>query len=284
MRKIAIACLFVVLGDYVANAGGWVQLKGAGYFQLSQRVTRAGYWFNEDAERQSIRTISNYTTSFYGEYGISNKVTVLGYAPLFVRNTLNASIGQNTGALVEPGDDFNGIGDIDVGIKYGIITGKPTVLSASLTLGLPTGNNTHASALFSGDGEFNQLLMLEFGRSLGKFYVTGGAGVNNRTNDFSDEFRYNFEVGYQTGKFLLMAKGNGVESFFNGSPSAGGSNTGLFANNLEFISFGPEIAWSFKDNMGLSGGATFALSGQKVLAAPVYGLSFFMKLSPSSSE
>ncbi len=277
MKRFVLTILLILTATFSINAGGWIQKWKAGYFQFSQRVTRSGFWYNELHKKTSIRTVSNYTSSVYAEYGFTKKLTGVLYAPLFVRNTLNATRGKFSRDIIQEGDEYNGIGDINVGAKYGLITEGSTVLNVGVTLGLPVGNNSHESLLFTGDGEFNQMLKVEAGQSLGAVYMAAGVGFNNRTRGFSDEFRYEYEIGWTYKKFLIIAKVAGIESFFNGEPGAGGDNTGLFANNLEYLNLGGELVYNVRKNWGISGGVSVPVTGHKVLAAPVLGLSVFYK-------
>lgn len=278
MKRGLVTILFIAVQS-CSYAGGWIQKYRSGYFQLSERATFAGKWFNELHTKTSIRTISNYTSSFYGEYGISKKITGVAYVPFFVRNTLNATVGQLSGKVIEEGSAYNGIGDVNIGAKYGIITEGNTVMNIGLTLGLPVGNNTHESLLFTGDGEFNQILKVEAARSFGPVYSVIGVGFNNRTKGFSDDFRYDFEIGYSFNKFTLISKIAGVESFFNGNPRAGGDNTGLFANNLEYLNVGGEFVYKMNEQWGIATGGSVPVTGHKVLAGPTFGIAVYYKHS-----
>ncbi|MGI9542045.1 MAG: hypothetical protein ACR2MX_02235, partial [Cyclobacteriaceae bacterium] len=166
------------------------------------------------------------------------------------------------------------------GLKYGLITDRPIVVSASLLLGLPIGKTAggETGILQTGDGEFNQLVRLEASTSVGNGYFTLLAGFNNRTNDFSDEVHYGFEVGYTYNEKLLgLVKVNGVSSLNNGNASGSAGST-IFSNNTEFISIAPELNYNLSDKWGISGSAAFAVSGKNILAAPNYNLGVFYNL------
>ncbi|NJM26575.1 MAG: hypothetical protein HC859_14985, partial [Bacteroidia bacterium] len=107
----------------------------------------------------SIVTTSLYSTSFYGEYGITDRFTGIVYLPFFVRSTLNEVRYNQSGNSI-PGDAVNSLGDAEVSLKYGLIVNKPIVMSATLTLGLPLGETRGGDQqiLQTGDGEFNQML------------------------------------------------------------------------------------------------------------------------------
>ncbi|HAS46220.1 MAG TPA: hypothetical protein DCS93_37410 [Microscillaceae bacterium] len=259
-----------------ALGGGWVAGKGHGYLRLGQRMIQANKFFNLGGEVIDITTAGVHITELYGEYGLGNNLEVSLYFPLFFRSTLNSIRFEQSGR-VQPGDEVNSIGDINVGIKYALIKNKPFVLSASLILGIPSGvvGGGNTQLLQTGDGEFNQMLRLDVGYSFSPFYLTAGIGFNNRTQDFSDEIHANFEIGVTYKKLIAMIKAGTVQSLNNGEAAA--AVTGIFSNNTEFISAGPEIAWLFNKNFGFSGGVAFAFAGQNILAAPAYNAGFFVK-------
>ena len=242
-------------------------------------MIRAGEFYNPAGDRVEITTVSLYTTGFYGEYGFSDRLTGIVYLPLFVRSTLNEIRFRQSGDVV-PGDAVNSIGDADIGLKYGLITDRPIVVSASVLLGLPIGKTSggETGILQTGDGEFNQLVRIEASTGVGNAYFTLLAGFNNRTNDFSDEVHYGFEVGYTFKEKLLgLVKVNGVSSLNNGNASGSAGST-IFSNNTEFISIAPEINYNLNDKWGVSGSAAIAVSGKNILAAPNYNLGVFYNL------
>lgn len=262
-----------------AKAGGWLQGEGNGYFKLSQSAIHGDEFYNGVGDVVDITTTGVYITALYGEYGISNKFDLIGYIPLATRLTLN-EVKFSSGATQE-GDEFTSIGDIDFGLKYGLIQDKKMVLSASLILGIPSGNTSggNTELLQTGDGEFNQMLRLEAGYGFSfPLYTNLGVAFNNRTKGFSEEFRYDFEIGYQYKKKLLLAfKLASVNSLNNGDPE-GSAGNGIFSNNLEYVTFGPEVAYIAKDKWGISAAYRTASSGQFIIAAPAYEVGVFMKI------
>ena len=151
-----------------------------------------------------------------------------------------------------------------------------------LTLGLPLGNQAggETQILQTGDGEFNQMLTFEASRSFskGNSWVSALLAFNNRSNNFSDEFRYGLEIGHKfSNRLTVNAKLLSVNSLNNGSDSGVPSN-GIFSNNIEYISFSPEVAYEFNDKFGVSASVGTILDGQRVLATPSYSAGIFMNL------
>ncbi len=279
IKSIIILLLFSGLLPAVAG-GGWPQPKGKGYYKLGQNWITSDSFYGPNGDIVTIRSTALYTTSFYGEYGITNRLTGILYFPFFVRNTLNEEHYIPSGTLI-PGEALNSLGDSDLAFKYGVITDKPVVLSATLSLGLPIGETSggESGILQTGDGEFNQMIRFDASGSFYPvpLYASVYLGFNNRTENFSDEIRYGVEVGYTFFKKLtVISKLNVVESLFNGSDVAAESN-GIFSNNTEYVSPMLEIGYSVTDNWGFSCSGGFAFSGKNILASPNFGVGVYLK-------
>ncbi len=278
MKKY-IVVVFVFIAAQTFAGGGWPQPKKSGYFKLSQNFIRSPFFFAPDGSIVDITTIQLFTTSVYGEYGFTNRLTGLIYFPFFVRNTLN-EIQYNQSGNTVPGDAFQSMGDTDIGIKYGLIVNKPIVVSASLIFGLPLGEPVGGSSqiLQTGDGEFNQMIKFDASYSLypKPVYVSGYAAFNNRTNGFSDEVRFGGEVGVTLKKFIPILKLNVVQSLYNGNAEE--AQNGIFSNNTEYVSPTLELNYQFTDKTGISCSGGFAFAGKNILAAPNWSLGVYWKL------
>jgi protein XagA len=182
----------------------------------------------------------------------------------------------------QAGDALNSFGDTDIAIKYGLIVNKPIVVSATVLFGLPLGDNgaTNASALQTGDGEFNQMLRIDASHSFypKKFYVSAYGAFNNRTKGFSDEVRFGAEIGVTLEKFIPIFKVNTVHSLFNGDTGLGITQSGIFSNNTEFISPSFELNYQITEKVGVSASIATALAARNILASPNWGLGVYLKL------
>lgn len=254
----------------------WSRPKGEGFYKFDYTLIQANQVFDPGGKVVPFRTLGNHTFSLYGERGITDKFTLQAYVPFLVRNVLNETRGAQSGVLLEPGIAHNSIGDIDIAFRYALPFGKLPV-SAALLLGLPTGNSTQNSGLFTGDGEFNQILKMNTGFGTAKWWTQFGVGFNNRTKGYSDEVRYDAEFGYKMldQKLYTILKLSGIESLNNGT--VGASSTGLFSNNLEYLSPALEFLYFLKPKLGLSFRAAGAVKGQNVLASPSFSVGIFVQ-------
>ncbi len=279
MKKLALSILLASSVSLVFGGGGWPQPKKGGYFKLGQSIIVSSSFYGPTGDLVDITTIALYTTSLYGEYGLTERLTGIVYFPFFVRSTLNEIRFIQSGSTV-PGDEFNAIGDAEIGAKYSFNVDKPIVWSASLILGLPLGSTGGGDSqiLQTGDGEFNQMIRIDASHSFHPrpIFTSAYAAFNNRTNNFSDEVRFGLEVGGTFKKFVPILKLNAVKSLNNGGTSV--VQNGVFSNNTEYISPSIEINYQMTDKLGVSGSGAFAFSGQNILASPNWGLGVYLKL------
>ena len=276
--------VFMSLSLAVQAGGGWPQPKGKGYFKLSQWWIIADEHYTDAGLIDPNITNGLFNTSIYGEFGFTDRITAVIYFPFFSRNIINNQISATTGNLIKAGEALNAVGDTDLGIKYGLSRpGSKIAVSATLRLGLPIGREAGGSEnnLQTGDGEFNQMILLDAGMSFGSSevpsYANVYAGFNNRTNDFSDEFRFGLEmgVGLAEKKLWLIGRLSGIKSLRNGKLASEINSTSIFANNAEVVNIGGEINYYITDHLGISGGAAIPLSGKIIFAAPAYSLGVF---------
>ncbi len=290
MKKISFILVFLFALQQMAIAGGpWPQPKKKGYIKISGWWVKFDQHYTDRGLLDPNVTTGIYNLSFYGEYGFTDRLTGIIYAPLFTRNTTNNIVSATTNEVITPGEALNSMGDIDIAIKYGLTKpGAKVPVSATLLLGIPTGRTGRGDLgnLQTGDGEFNQMIQIDAGTSfrLGKKvngYSSAYIGFNNRTKEFSEEFRYGLEfgAGFMKNKFWLAAKLNAIESFKNGATAETTTSASIFANNSEFVSYSLEGAYYVTKQFGISAGFGSAFRGEIIAAAPAYTVGVFWDLS-----
>ena len=265
----------------VAEAGPWPQRRGSGFYKLGFGFMQANRFYEPDGRLINIPTLADYTFSFYGEYGFTDKLTGVAYIPFLQRLTLNRQIGRETGFVFFEGAEQTSLADPDIGVRYGLFQRGNTTVSASLTLGIPLGNTTHPNGLYTGDGEFNQHVSLGIGHSFypAPAYVAVEAGFNNRGSGFSDEIRFAAEAGYTLASRLsIIGKLRGLEPLRNGDDAITGGTGGLYANNQRYLVYGIELAYLFTPQLGIAVSVEGATRGQNILSAPAYHTGLFLKL------
>ena len=281
-KKNFIWSLFILWSTF--SFSQWVKPKGKGYYKLSAWYLKTDQHYTDTGDIDPNITRGYFNTNFYGEYGLSNKFDIIAYVPFFVRTYQNDMTSGTTGEVIDSGEAINSIGDIDLGVKYGIFDNGKLALSGSLILGIPTGENSGGSdgSYQTGDGEFNQLIKFGLGvpfkLSNLNMYSKAYLGFNNRTKNFSDELRSGLEIGGNlfNNKVWLIARSDIVKSLKNGSLNAQTNQGNIFANNIEYVSLGGEINYYITNKLGVSFNFTGAISGRLIAANPTIGGGIFI--------
>lgn len=280
--KKTILILSIALFTYSAQAGdGWVQPKNKGYFKLNQWWLLADQHFTNTGELDPNQTRGTFITSFYGEYGVSNKFTAMVYFPFFTRSLSYDVQSGTTGEIIQEGEAINSMGDTELTIKYGLLQKGPVFLTASYTAGLPLGIAQGGSdgSLQTGIGEFYQMFRFDASTSFqlgGKYpFVSVYAGFNQRFKNYSNEYRYGFKTGVELNKWIVIVQMNGVGSFQNVPNDFGSTGTTIFGNNTEYLSIAPEAGFKLTEKFGISASVAGAFWGKLILAAPSYSAGIF---------
>jgi len=285
LKKILFTIALTVLFSTTVFSQ-WTKGKANGYYKLSAWYLKADQHYTDTGKTDPNITRNQFNISLYGEYGISNKFDIITYIPFFSRAVENDEISGTTGQILSKGEAFNSFGDMEIGVRYGVLKTDKYALSASLKLGLPTGDNSGGSdgSFQTGDGEFNQLLQTNLGTSFAIGSIPSYAklylGLNNRTKGFSDEFRTGIELGanISKNKLWLIGRADILKSFQNGSLSAQTSQGSIFANNIEFVTLGAEIAYYITKKIGISLNYTSIVSGKLIYAAPSISGGIFLDI------
>ena len=295
IRLLSIALLFFPLVSQVFAQSGWTQNAGTGYFKLNQSVIRAGQFFNPDGDLIDITTTSVYSSVLYGEYGLNDRLTAVVNAQLFVRSTINELESRADGTVI-PGDEFNGLGEIQLGLKYGILKSGPIVLAASGQVKLPSGENVGGDTelLQSGDGAWGALGMLHASHSFypQPFYANLSVGYQWRgtadlayssglvTVDYDDAFVWGGELGWTpNANWALAFKWTQVQPFEADEVEGITGSSSIFGNRLTYFAIIPEVNYITSQNWGVSVSAGGVFFARNILAAPSFNLGVFYLLN-----
>jgi len=280
-----IFILLITISNITYAGGGWPQPKGKGYFKLSEWWVIADQHYTTNGMTDPNITSGLYNTTFYGEYGLTDRFTLIANIPLLSRSVINNQVSLVNGEVLFEGDAINAPGDIDLTLKYGFLNISGISISSSLTFGVPTGvtSGGNDGLLQTGDGELNQMLRIDAGIPLGgnesfSAYSNVYFGFNNRVKGFSDEYRYGAEagIGVLGSKLWLTGRLDIIKSRMD--QADGPIDGSFFANNAEVTSVTAEISYQFNHRLGVSVGYGTAIDGRIVYAAPSYTVGVFMKV------
>ncbi len=292
LKKIILLALLPLSISFNASAGGgWTKKKGKGYYKLMQYWIIADEHFDNVGNIDPQTTFGIFSTALFAEYGITDRIDGLVYFPFYTRSLINSRISGTTGQTLTEGDVLAGLGDLDLTLKYRLTKdGARFPVSVSVLFGIPTGIPVggRQDNLQTGDGEFNQSLRLDVSRSIGlipgvPLYASAYVRLNNRTNNFSDDWFAGLELGaaFFSQKLWLIGRLDNQDSFKNGSgsfnPGAEGSTT-IFASNSEFTSFTTELAYYVTKGWGVSVAYGNAFRGELILADPAYTVGMFFDM------
>jgi hypothetical protein len=282
--KLLLSLLFFHLTLSLSQAQ-WLKEKGDGYYKIGTWSLLADEHYTNNGKIDPNATRGHFNSSLYAHYGLSNKVNLIAYLPFFVKNYQFAQISQTiVGKEYEPRRTFNSIGDFNIGAEIKLSNSTNWNFSTTLVLGIPSGKEVGGfdGSYQTGDGEFNQQLQVNIGKSysLGNqsFYLKTYLGYNNRTKGFSDELHSFVETGTQfwKNKLLLISRIHWIKPLYNGFLDASTANGTLFANNIESFSMGGEAAFTFGSNWGIALGATAPVFGKIVFKGTSFSGGFFI--------
>ncbi|NNC82329.1 MAG: hypothetical protein HKN79_02030 [Flavobacteriales bacterium] len=282
MTRTYLMLVLLLSSQLMLAGGGWVKSKGQGYYKFGQSWVESMGYFSGGSNFSPRLSSQLFTTSFYMEHGLGEGISLETYLPVYVRHTVDGMI-EEDGELVVINDAIGGIGDMNVGLRKKIHSGSLIQISASLTLGLPIGSPTlgERENLFTGDGEFNQLirsdLSIPFGNDAIAGYSTVYAGFNNRSGNFTNELWYGLEAGVsiQESKFWLIGRINAIEAGDTGEEQMFTNN---FTQSMSFTNYMVETAIYLDPKIGLTASYTGSIRGNVLLVAPVYSLGLYMDI------
>lgn len=179
---------------------GWTKNKNSYFLKLEYGTYKSTDFRNIAGNSLQTSAFSQHATSFYSEYGVSNKFTAISYIPIYKQNGFETT------------NRVGGFGDIRLELKYALLQKKFPV-SLSIAPEFPTGeannfarNNSNSLEninLPSGDGEFNVWTTLAASHSFSTtpIYISVYTAFNIRSKykkqDFQNQFQSGAEIGYK---------------------------------------------------------------------------------------
>ncbi|WP_159085996.1 transporter [Flavobacterium faecale] len=179
---------------------GWTKAKNTCFVKLDYSSYTSSDFRNNVGNKLKTSDFTQNAISVYGEYGITNRLTAIGFLPLYKQNGYETT------------NNVSGLGDLKLELKYALLQ-KSFPLSIAIAPEFPTGKKDNFATnknnpletinLPSGDGEFNVWTTLAVSHSFApsKLYASAFTAFNYRTSykerDFQNQFQAGVEVGYQ---------------------------------------------------------------------------------------
>ncbi len=186
-------------------------------------------------------TITDRTYQFYGEYGLTNKTSLLVNMPLKSID-INNYVDPAILCVGNCAQSFNetAFGNIALGLKHNFLK-KKWVLSGQLSMQMNTGTYDETSAIRTGFDAYTFTPLLLAGTNFGKNYFQSFIGADIRTNNYS----YNLKIGGEIGRKLtqniwLIGFVDVSQSLNNGDISFQANNAAnsLYINDQEYLAYG----------------------------------------------
>ena len=280
LRKLSIV-LVLFTGVQMLYAQGWNQKKGEGYFQLGERYLSSPRLFFEKERVVTNENLTSLTTEIYGEYGLSDKLMLIAYVPVISnRIDIDESMRVIPNEIdVDNENSLFGLGEIQFGGAYSLVDKNSFVMNVYGLLSFPTMSKETYFGLRTSDEEASQ--QVKVGIGYGGFYpiyTNASLGFHNRNKNYSDAFIYSYAVGVRFFKdFIISIKVFGQHSIENGSSSAK-NDLVLYANNAEYIAYGPELIYEYKEQIGVFASFMAGTSARNVQGAPTTNFGLYYKL------
>lgn len=216
LLKLLLGLGLFTLSIGVKAQSGWTKEKTEGFYQLSFNRFSSDDYFTLAGDQLQTNEFTQNSLVFYGEYGVTDKFTVIANWPLQVWNGFSST------------ETVSGLGDLRLEFKHALLK-KYFPLSISVAPEIPIGkannfaqsklNDFESINLPSGDGEFNVWTTLSTSFSLPNtpLYANFFGAYNFRTSyqdiQFTDQIGLGMEVGYKVANLVwINGRINGLVS------------------------------------------------------------------------
>lgn len=264
------------------SQSGWTRKKNTYFLKASVNLFSSDTYYTPDGEKLTTTQFRQQAISFYGEYGITDRLNVIVNFPMLKANSY-----ETTEPVV-------GIGDLKVEFKYALLI-KKIPLTIGIAPEFPTGsaNNFSKSKINSidqinlptGDGEFNVWTTLAASHSFYPVpaYISLSTAYNYRTQykgfTFRDQVKFNLEVGY---KLLDKIWLNGTISAQSSVSKSNGTTDFIRGEGTEFTAFGLGAAYEFVKHWSVSletwAYSDIVFNQKNIYSAPTYSIGVFYEI------
>lgn len=275
LLKLLVGCLLVLgivlLHQPNAKAGVWPKGKGKGYIQLGGTSKSWSGRFQGDysntIRRELWRNVRETNISIYGEYGISDRLTLIANIPYVMLHSSEDSnilmAADNPFDTALPAGKLNGLGNVSVALQYPILQ-KGMVVTAQGKITTATASFDSTSGLRTGYDAWGLGLSGMAGTAFKRSYLTFELGGEVRSNKYSPNIITNFEYGFTpNNSTYIIGTLSGVYSFSSGTYNNSTSEqTATYLDNQGYLSYGIKIYQKIGNHFSVN---VMAASGRAVV-------------------
>ena len=238
-----------MLSPVPASAGAWTQQQGNGIAIATLAYSEADTRFLDDGSTRRATDFRKTEARLYLEYGLTDWATVTAQ-PEWRRKKTGPTQGENV----------NGLGRIDAGLRLRVWQGETSVLSIQGSVRMP-GTSDDLAPANGGDTEWELDGRLLFGRGFPVFgrnaFTDMQLGYRFRFGDPADELRFDLTSGIDLTPSILAL----VQSFNSVSV---GTATGGFSQTREH-KLSASLVYRFGEHWSVQAGGIVTVAGQNIV-------------------
>ena len=280
-QKTIFIFLSLIVSSFAFGQSAWTQKKGEAFTQFSYNFIGdyEKLFTDQGSDFETGRTISESTIQAYGEYGVSDDLTLVLNLPVVSISTNEENPDSTVTPVTITEDTVTNLGNVVIGGRYKFYD-KAFTLSGQLDIEANTSSGDEASGLRTGLDAWSFIPTINLGFGFNKMYFQLSTGVAIRTNDYSNSFKLKAEYGYKVlQKLWVIGFVDALQSFKNGDASVSieSAQTGLFVNDQEYVATGIKALYEFNDESGVTFAYAGAASGTAVPKSAAISLGYFIK-------
>ncbi|NJO02626.1 MAG: hypothetical protein HC880_13925 [Bacteroidia bacterium] len=276
LHILLFACFLLSQYQQAVAQSGWVREKHSFYAKLGYSTFNSDNYFTLAGAELNSNAFRQHTLSFYGEYGLLNRLTVIANFPFLRFNRFERT------------EQVSAIGDLRLEFKYGLLQGAfPVAISIAPEFPTAPADNfatnldlpSTSTNLPTGDGEFNIWTTIAASHSFHPLplYLSIFSAYNFRTEyedqAFRDQLQYGVEAGYQLFKRIWLLAGLKAQHSVGEAPE--GVLDILRGEGTEFTTYRIATSLDITPQWSLSaeilGYNDWLADRRNIFSAPVYG-------------
>lgn len=198
MKIFSFTLSFLFLTAIAFGQSGWTLSKGKYFGKIDFTSFNADKYYTASGELFNTNTFSQKAFNVYGEYGLTDHLTVILNVPLIRINSFETT------------NKVSGIGDAKIELKYQLTNKSQIPISISIAPEIPLGRSNAFAVNASnplekinlplGDGEFNVWTTLAFSLPFANWAYSSYFGAYNfRSSYEGKQFRNQYQIGFEIG-------------------------------------------------------------------------------------
>ncbi len=263
--------------SHISGQQAWTKEKGKYFAQIGSSVLLYNKYINSQTKNTLPlnRDFVDMSLSLYGEYGITDYLTVMGQIPF------KYSAGSNgTNTNVKDGS-ITGLSNINLALTGKIYNKDGIAISGKVRAGLPTATYKDDTGLRTGFDATTIAPSLLVGIGAKKFFTSAEFGREFRNNGYTNRNLLAWQIGkfFKGGKLLTILSLEVLKSLGTSTyDDANSKYTGLYLSTQSYVSPAIKLGYNLKNNNTIWFSFGAGLPGtDDIPASPGISLSFSHK-------